>query len=130
MGKFKILVVDDEDNIRELIRDTLTIGDYNVFTAVNGKDAWEKLDVLRPDLVITDVEMPEMNGCELCNLIKNEPAFCKIPILMLTVRNKEKDEIRGLAAGADDYLFKPFKPALLMARVIAILRRYRVDTES
>jgi len=127
MPKLNILIVDDEDGLRELIRDTLAIGNYNIFTATDGKDAWEKLNVLRPALVITDVEMPEMDGCELCNRIKNDPAFCKIPVLMLTVRNKERDEIKGLAAGADDYIAKPFKPALLMARVLALLRRYEAD---
>jgi len=121
---FKILIVDDEKHIRELVRDVLSIINCEIITAENGREAWEKIQNLNFDLVITDLEMPEMNGIELCEKIKKDNRFSHIPVIMLTVRSREKDEIMGIVAGADDYITKPFKPKILTVRVLAALRKY------
>jgi two-component system alkaline phosphatase synthesis response regulator PhoP len=116
----KILVVDDEDNIRDLATLYLQKEGFSVDTAVDGRDAVARFSIVGPQLVILDVMMPGMDGFEVCRELRREH---DVPILMLTARNDDVDKIVGLELGADDYMTKPFNPRELVARVKAILRR-------
>ena len=115
-----ILVVDDEEDIRQLVRATLEREGHSVVEAVDGKDAIRKLYELRPALVLLDVMMPELDGWETLERIRD---VSEVPIIMLTARGFETERSRGLRAGADDYVIKPFSPLELAARVTALLRR-------
>ena len=115
-----ILVVDDEPPIVRLVRAKLQADGYAVITADRGDAALELLEHERPDLVILDVMMPEMDGFETLRRIR---ATSKLPVIMLTARSSDRDKVRGLESGADDYLAKPFNPDELSARVAAVLRR-------
>jgi two-component system KDP operon response regulator KdpE len=115
-----ILVVDDEPQIRRVMRTTLTAEGYAVTEAHDGAEALEKLRSERPDLVLLDMNMPVMDGLQTCREIRTSS---EVPIIMLTVRSAEKDKVRALDAGADDYVVKPFSIQELLARVRALLRR-------
>jgi two-component system, OmpR family, alkaline phosphatase synthesis response regulator PhoP len=119
----RVMVVDDEADIVELIRYNLKSEGYEVITARNGKEALEKLGTL-PDLVILDLMMPVMDGLETCKRLKAEPRTARIPVLFLTARSGEVDEVLALEMGADDYIRKPITPRKLSARVKALFRRY------
>lgn len=116
----RILVVDDERQITRVLRTTLSSHGYTVRTAGDGDEALEVMRAWTPDLVITDLAMPNMEGLELCRRIREKSV---IPIIVLSVRGEEKTKIEALDAGADDYVTKPFGPKELMARVRAMLRR-------
>jgi DNA-binding response OmpR family regulator len=116
----KILVVDDDLSLRGLVSFALRQAGYLPLEANDGPEALAHLERERPDLVILDVNLPGMSGFEVCRLIRAQTA---VPIMLLTVRNTEEDEVRGLDLGADDYLTKPFSPRTLLARVRALLRR-------
>jgi DNA-binding response OmpR family regulator len=116
----RILVVDDERNIVQLLRLYLTKEGYEVEAAGNGRDALEKAGARRPDLVVLDLMLPEIDGLEVCRRLRREG---DLPIIMLTARGDDVDKIVGLELGADDYLAKPFNPRELVARVKAVLRR-------
>jgi len=120
MTSSTILVVDDEPQIRRVMGTTLTSHGYAVMEARSGEEALEKMRSERPDLVLLDMNMPGMGGLEVCREIRN---FSDVPIVMLTVRNTEKDKVRALDAGADDYVVKPFSMEELLARIRAALRR-------
>lgn len=120
MTSATILVVDDEPQIRRVMRATLSAHGYTIIEAHDGQEALEKLRVERPDLVILDVNMPVMDGLEACREIR---VSSSVPIIMLTVRGGEKDKVRALDAGADDYIVKPFGIQELLARIRAALRR-------
>ena len=115
-----ILVVDDEVNIRDLARLYLEQGGFQVLTATGGVQAIEQIRYDRPDLVVLDLMLPEMDGWEVCRQIR---ATGNLPIIMLTARSDDVDKIVGLELGADDYMTKPFNPRELVARVRAVLRR-------
>ncbi|MHB8413648.1 MAG: response regulator transcription factor [Candidatus Acidiferrales bacterium] len=115
-----ILVVDDEPQIRRVMRTTLSAHGYSIVEARDGQEALEKLRNDRPDLVLLDMNMPIMDGLEACREIRRDS---NVSIIMLTVRNTEKDKVRALDAGADDYVVKPFGIQELLARVRAVLRR-------
>ena len=121
MEMTKILVVDDEERMRKLVKDFLSSKGYVVFEASNGEDA---VNIFLADkdigLVILDVMMPVMDGWEACKLIRE---YSKVPIIMLTAKSEEKDELMGFELGIDEYITKPFSPKILVARVEAILRR-------
>ena len=121
MDALKILVVDDESRMRKLVRDFLVKKDFEVLEAGNGEEA---MDVFYAEkdlaLVILDVMMPKMNGWEVVREIRKNS---KIPIIMLTARGDERDELLGFDLGVDEYISKPFSPKILVARVEAILRR-------
>ena len=121
MGKWKILVVDDESRMRKLVKDFLVKHDFEVIEAANGEEA---VDVFFRDknisLILLDVMMPKMDGWQVCREIR---AVSKVPIIMLTARGDERDELRGFDLGVDEYISKPFSPKILVARVEAILRR-------
>jgi len=117
-----ILVIDDEEDIRDLLSYHLTQSGFKVKTAENGKIALKHLNPL-PDLMISDIMMPEINGIELCKIIRNKKETKNIPFLFLSARDSEIDEIYGLNTGADDYLKKPISLKILESRIEAILRR-------
>ena len=121
MEKTKILVVDDEERMRKLVKDFLASKGYFVLEASNGEEA---LNIFMKDkdlaLIILDVMMPKMDGWEVCKTIRE---YSKIPIIMLTAKSEEKDELKGFELGVDEYITKPFSPKILVARVEAILRR-------
>lgn len=121
MSRLKILVVDDESRMRKLVRDFLVRKDYEVLEAGDGEEA---LDTFYRDkdiaLIILDVMMPKMNGWDVCREIRETS---KVPIIMLTAKGDESDELLGFELGVDEYIAKPFSPKILVARVEAILRR-------
>src|SRR3989442_13303112 len=115
-----ILIVDDEPRIRDFIRMNLELEKYHVIEASNGLEALDQLRENLPDLVVLDVMMPEMEGFETLQHIRE---VSTTPVIMLTVRQNEQDRIRGLDLGADDYIAKPFSPRELLSRTRALLRR-------
>ena len=119
----KILVVEDEPDIRKLVQYNLTQERFNVLEAEDGEQALKLLERERPNLVILDLMLPGLSGMELCKLLRQRSETAKLPILMLTAKAGEADRIVGLEMGADDYLAKPFSPREMVARVRAILRR-------
>lgn len=118
----RILAVDDEPNIVRLIQVNLERHGYQVETANNGVQALEKIRANKPDLVVSDVMMPEMDGFELLSTIKRDPALEDLPIIMLTAKTQDKNVMEGYSRGADMYLTKPFNPAELLAFVKRILQ--------
>jgi two-component system, OmpR family, KDP operon response regulator KdpE len=116
----RILVVDDEPQITRVLRTTLSGHGYSVHTASDGDEALEIMREWQPDLIITDLAMPNMEGLELCRRIRDKSL---VPIIVLSVRGEEKTKIAALDSGADDYLTKPYAPNELLAHVRAILRR-------
>jgi len=121
MNQLKILVVDDEARMRKLVKDFLTRKDYMVDEAGDGEEAIEMFfSDKKYDLIILDIMMPKMDGWEVCKEIRKES---KVPIIMLTAKGEESDELLGFELGVDEYISKPFSPKILVARVDAILRR-------
>jgi DNA-binding response OmpR family regulator len=116
-----VLIADDEKNIVQLARMYLQAEGFTVETAVNGREALEKVRLARPDLLVLDLMMPEVDGWEVCRRLRKES---DLPIIMLTARGDDVDKIVGLELGADDYMTKPFNARELVARVKAVLRRY------
>lgn len=121
MSKAKILVVDDESRMRKLVRDFLSRADFDVMEAENGEQA---VDIFYTNkdiaLILLDVMMPKMDGWAVCKEIR---AVSAVPIIMLTAKADEKDELKGFELGVDEYIVKPFSPKILVARVEAVLRR-------
>ena len=126
MSTASILIVDDEPQIRRVLRATLSSQGYAVAEARSGDEALDQIRGERPDLVLLDVNLPGHSGLEICREIRDSS---DIPIIMLTVRNSERDKVQALDAGADDYVVKPFSSEELMARIRAALRR-STPTES
>ncbi len=120
MNSGTILVVDDDSQIRRVMRTTLSSQGYTIVEARNGEEALKKVRTERLDLIILDLNMPDMDGIEVCREIR---VSSSLPIIMLTVRAAEKDKVRALDAGADDYVVKPFGIDELLARIRAALRR-------
>jgi DNA-binding response OmpR family regulator len=119
-----ILVVDDEKNIVQLAKLYLSSEGFSVESAFNGSEALEKVRARKPDLVVLDLMMPEVDGWEVCKRLRQES---DIPIIILTARGDDVDKIIGLELGADDYMTKPFNPRELVARVKAVLRRFNAS---
>ncbi len=121
MAKLKILLVDDESRMRKLVKDFLLRQNYNVIEANNGEEAvdafYREKDIA---LILLDIMMPKMDGWQVCREIRRES---NVPIIMLTARGDERDELKGFELGVDEYISKPFSPKILMARIEAILRR-------
>jgi len=120
MSSATILVVDDDSQIRRVMRNALSSHGYTIIEARNGEEALKKVRSERLDLIILDLNMPDMDGIEVCREIR---VVSNLPIIMLTVRSAEKDKVRALDAGADDYVVKPFGIDELLARIRAALRR-------
>ena len=125
MKKFKahILVVDDDDKIRKLVKEFLSIESYLVTTAINAEDALEKVREIKFDLIVLDVMMPGKSGLEF---VEENKKFIDTPIILLTARGEANDRIKGLETGADDYLPKPFEPQELSLRINSILSRVQI----
>jgi two-component system KDP operon response regulator KdpE len=123
----RILVVDDEPQIRRIMRMTLTGAGYEVDDAKTGEEALEKVRQYRPDLVLLDINMPGMGGVAACKVMRED---ANLAIIMLTVRNTEKDKVEALDAGADDFVVKPFSTPELLARIRAALRRLPASQSS
>ncbi|MCI7813102.1 MAG: response regulator transcription factor [Lachnospiraceae bacterium] len=117
--RYKILLVDDEMDILQMVKDYLELEGYLVYTASNGKEALEKISIL-PDLILLDINLPDFDGLEVCRRIRN---FVDCPIVFLTAKVEERDRVNGLKCGGDDYIVKPFSLAELSARIEAHLRR-------
>ena len=127
MGDVKILVVDDEERMRKLVRDFLVKKGYIVVEAANGEEAYSIFTSSNDiSLIIMDVMMPKMDGYETSEEIRK---LSKVPIMMVTAKSSEKDELRGYSLGIDEYITKPFSPSILVARVEAILRRTNSESE-
>ncbi|HEY8406579.1 MAG TPA: response regulator transcription factor [Gaiellaceae bacterium] len=120
MSEFRILVVDDDEDIRGLVRTLLERTGAEVKEAATGRDGLREFHAWRPDLVVLDVSMPEMDGWNVLERIRD---MSEVPVLMLTARGDELERVRGLQAGADDYVVKPFGKQELVARVQALIRR-------
>ncbi len=119
----KILIVDDEEPIRQLASMYLVKEGFTVDTAADGRAALSRINALKPDLVILDLMLPELDGWTVCRELRRSPQTESLPIVMLTARDDVIDRVLGLELGADDYLTKPFSPRELVARVRAVLRR-------
>lgn len=121
----KILIVDDDPHIRELVRIFLRREEFEVIEAADGMEALSRFDSVKVDLAVIDIMMPNMDGWELCQELKT--AF-DIPILMLTAKGETTQKLKGFQFGTDDYLVKPFEPLEMVARVKALLKRYRIES--
>lgn len=121
----KILVVDDEPKIAEVVKSYLEHSGYEVFTAYDGKSALDLLERLKPSLIVLDLMLPDISGEEICRMVREKT---RTPIIMLTAKVEEESILRGLDIGADDYVTKPFSPKQLVARIAAILRRSSDDS--
>ena len=119
----KVLIVDDEADILEIISYNLIKEGYEVQTAKNGIEALDKIGPFKPDLIILDIMMPKMSGVEVCKIIRSRPEYNDTLIIFLTALNDESSQIQGLETGADDYISKPISPKVLVSRVNAIFRR-------
>ncbi|WP_041365995.1 phosphate regulon transcriptional regulator PhoB [Methylomonas methanica] len=130
MSNLNILVVEDEDAIREMLVMVLEQADFQVTAAASAEDALQSLAENRVDLLVLDWMLPGISGVELARRLKREPGFKDLPIILLTARGEEEDKIRGLEIGADDYITKPFSPKELIARIKAVMRRSGKLSES
>lgn len=127
--KKKILVVDDEKDIVDILKYNLEReNEFEVITASNGKEALDAAQLL-PDLILLDIMMPELNGFEVCKRLKNDKLTSGIPVIFLTAKENEIDEILGLEIGADDYINKPISPRKVLARIKSVIRRFGKEIE-
>jgi DNA-binding response OmpR family regulator len=124
MKSSRILIVDDDPSIRKFIRANLEARDYEVLQAADGESALNILEKDQPDLIILDIMMPKMDGFEVCRRVRE---WSKIPIIMLSARDGEMDKVSCLDCGADDYMTKPFSLKELLSRIMAVLRRTKID---
>ena len=123
MAKEKILIVEDEEDILELIRYNLAKEGYQIEGVMSGEDALHKVKKETYDLIVLDLMLPGVDGLDVCKMLKQDQLTAPVPIIMLTARGEEADIIVGLELGADDYITKPFSPRILIARIKAVLRR-------
>ena len=123
MAKETILVVEDEKNIIELVKYNLEQEGFRVLTAMKGDSGLDQARKNKPALIVLDLMLPEIDGIEICKILKQNYKTAAIPIIMLTAKSQEADKVLGLELGADDYMTKPFSPRELVARVKAVLRR-------
>jgi two-component system phosphate regulon response regulator PhoB len=123
VAKNKILVIDDERDILDLVEYNLKQEGYKVSCVLTGEEALEEAKAFNPDLIILDLMLPGLDGFEVCKILKRSPDTADIPIMMLTAKGEDVDVVTGLELGADDYIIKPFSPRVLVARTRAILRK-------
>ena len=128
--KETLLIVEDEADIRELISFNLEMSGYEVIKAADGEEGMTLARRQQPDLIVLDIMLPGTDGLKVCRQLRSEAATRKTPIMMLTARGEEDDQITGFEAGADDYITKPFSPRVLVARVKALLRRNGLARET
>ena len=122
----KILIIEDEENILEAVKYTLTQEGYDVFTSVDGEDGLEKAQEIKPDLVLLDVMLPKMDGFEVCRILRKD---LEMPVFMISAKAEEIDRVVGLEMGADDYITKPFSMRELVVRVRNSLRRAALNPQ-
>ncbi|PIR14993.1 MAG: hypothetical protein COV48_16820 [Elusimicrobia bacterium CG11_big_fil_rev_8_21_14_0_20_64_6] len=125
MNAETIIVVDDEEDFVDILRQMLEPAGYRVVAAANGEEGLAVMRREAPSLMILDVNMPLMGGYEVCREVRADPRFFELPILMLTIRNRDEEIVRGLEKGADDYLTKPFDRQVLLAKIRRLLKRVR-----
>jgi twitching motility two-component system response regulator PilH len=118
-----ILIVDDSSTIREMVADLLSEAGLNVVQASDGADAKSKIEVSCPDLVVTDIIMPNMNGYELCRWMKGDPKTKDVPVVMVSTKSEDFDRYWGMKQGGDAYITKPYKPAELITTINQLLNR-------
>lgn len=126
MNSEKILIIEDEENILEAVKYTLTQEGYDVFTSVDGEDGLEKAQEIKPDLVLLDVMLPKMDGFEVCRILRKD---LEMPVFMISAKAEEIDRVVGLEIGADDYITKPFSMRELVVRVRNSLRRAALNPQ-
>jgi len=126
---FKILLVDDEPDIVEFLSYNINKEGFEVYTATNGKEAIDKARKVNPHLILLDVMMPEMDGIETCEALRQDKKFKDTVIAFLTARGEDYSQIAGFDAGGDDYITKPVKPKVLISRIKALLKRFKSATE-
>ncbi|MFW5762097.1 MAG: ATP-binding protein, partial [Cyclobacteriaceae bacterium] len=119
-AKYKVLIVEDNEELNDFLQ-TILSDNFKVYSSANGADGYDKAKEIIPDLIISDVMMPVMNGIEMCHKLKQQPLTCHIPILLLTVMANEENQITGYEAGADDYIAKPFNASILQMKVQNLL---------
>jgi two-component system alkaline phosphatase synthesis response regulator PhoP len=129
-NQLKILLVDDEPDILEILGYNLSAQGYEIHSATNGIQALKKANKVLPDLIVLDVMMPEMDGIEACEKIRQIDALKDVLVVFLSARGEEYSQVAGLEAGADDYITKPIKPKLLVSKVKSLLRRKKESTET
>jgi DNA-binding response OmpR family regulator len=127
MGKRKILIIEDDKDIVEMLDYNLKEEGYDTISALNGEQGIALAGKERPDLIILDIMLPIMDGFEVCRTLKNDDRVAQIPIIILSAKSQETDKVVGLELGADDYVTKPFSPRELIARTRAILRRRKAE---
>ena len=126
MSSEKILIIEDEENILEAVKYTLTLEGYDVFTSVDGEDGLENAQEIKPDLVLLDVMLPKMDGFEVCRILRKD---LEMPVFMISAKAEEIDRVVGLEMGADDYITKPFSMRELVVRVRNSLRRAALNPQ-
>jgi len=127
MAKERILVVEDDDDILQLLKYNLAKDGYRVTGAVSGEEALKAVKLSVPDLILLDLMLPGIDGLEVCRALKRDGRTGDIPIIMLTAKGEEADIVTGLELGADDYVTKPFSPRVVLARVRTVLRRRQAE---
>jgi len=120
--KYRILIIDDDETICDLLKEAVN-GTYEVATAYSARDGFDRIQRQRPHLILLDVKLPDQNGLQVCQALRDNPQYRNIPIIMMTGCGDKDDVVTGLRAGADDYLAKPFRLEELRARIEAVLRR-------
>jgi two-component system phosphate regulon response regulator PhoB len=125
MSRDKILIIEDDKDIVEMLKYNLEEEGYEILTALNGEDGVNAASKRKPNLIILDIMLPVIDGFEVCRILKKDNATADIPIIILSAKSQETDKIVGLELGADDYITKPFSPRELLARTRAVLRRRR-----
>jgi len=130
MAKERILVVDDEEDILELINYNLARDGFDVVSVATGEEGLKKAREVKPDLILLDIMLPGINGLDVCKRLKSDLETLNVPIIMLSARGEEADIVTGLELGADDYIGKPFSPRILLARVRAVIRRAQRENGS
>ncbi len=128
--KTKILIIDDEMHIVELLKFNLEVSGYEVYFAYDGLDGFMKMKEYNPDLILLDWMLPGISGIDMLKKVRSDENLNKKPVIMLTAKNMESDKIEGLEIGADDYITKPFSVKELLARITSVLRRYNINEKS
>lgn len=129
-AKLDVLVVEDDPMISMMISKILELNDYSVRTAIDGEEALRAVEAQAPDLVILDVNMPKINGYEVCRKIRMDARFEKVLVLMITANADKQEQVKGFQAGADDFIVKPFNYDELLTRVLSTLKRAKKDMGS
>ncbi len=123
MKKHKVMIVDDEPDIVKLVKISLELANFEVIEAFSGQEALDKVQGTKPDLILLDIMMPDINGFEVCQRLKADTPTRHIPVIMLTAKGQRGDAMQGLKVGADDYIIKPFDPYELSEQVLEILKK-------